>query len=543
MPDETSETSRGGPPPHLAGIVNHDMGDDQNTIFFAAVKTTRMPMIVTDPNRPDNPIVFANPAFITMTGYGWDELVGNNCRLLQGPDTDRETVAEVRRAIEQRRETSVEILNYKKNGAAFWNALFISPVYDADDRLIYFFASQLDVTRRRDAEEALRQAQKMEAVGQLTGGVAHDFNNLLTVIQGFGDIVLNNLERDDDAFDRRRAARSMRAILQAAERGATLTQQLLAFSRKQKLSGRVVNLVDLVDHLRPLIERTAGGAVTIDIRKGPATCNARIDPTQAELAIINILLNARDAMPDGGTVTIDIDNHHVAPGAPGSGEMEPGDYVAMTITDAGTGMSPEILARVTEPFFTTKDQGKGTGLGLSMVYGFMKQSGGALRLESEVGRGTTVTMLFPCENARVDAEATTAARALPDKRGTETVLVVEDQADVGDYAEAVLTEFGYDVVRADNADAALAVLDGDASIDLLFSDLIMPGGMNGVMLAREVKRRRPRIRVLLTTGYAESSIERVDARGAEFELIQKPYRRTDLATKVRQVIDGPTGVG
>ena len=174
MHSETSETPPGGPPPHLAGMANHDMGDDHNTIFFAAVKTTRMPMIVTDPNKPDNPIVFANPAFINMTGYGWDELVGRNCRLLQGPDTDRDTVAEIRRAVEQRQETSVELLNYKKNGAAFWNALFISPVFDAEGRLIYYFASQLDVTRRRDAEEGLRQAQKMEALGQLTGGIAHD---------------------------------------------------------------------------------------------------------------------------------------------------------------------------------------------------------------------------------------------------------------------------------------------------------------------------------------------------------------------------------
>jgi len=536
------EGTMGGPPPTVDGGKNSDMGDAHNGIFFAAVSTTRMPMIVTDPNRPDNPIVFANPAFINMTGYGWDELIGQNCRLLQGPDTDRDTVAEVRRAVEQRRETSVEVLNYKKNGAAFWNALFISPVYDPDGRLIYFFASQLDVTRRRDAEDALRQAQKMEAVGQLTGGVAHDFNNLLTVIQGFGDIILNQLEHPD-RLDAKRAARSMRAVLQAAERGATLTQQLLAFSRKQKLQGRIVNLLDLLDQLRPLIERTAGGTVTIDFKHTATLCNARIDPTQAELAIINILINARDAMPDGGTITIEASNRSVEAGDRGFGEMEPGHYVMLTISDSGAGMSPEILARVTEPFFTTKDQGKGTGLGLSMVYGFMKQSGGALRLYSEEGLGTTVRMLFPCENAKAEPQGAQPARGLQDKQGTETVLLVEDQRDVGDYAEAVLQEFGYTVVRADNADEALERLDQAGGIDLLFSDLIMPGGMNGVMLAREVKRRRPRMRVLLTTGYAESSIERVDARGAEFDLIQKPYKRSELATKVRQVIDGPTGVG
>ncbi|MGF7154403.1 histidine kinase famiy protein [Novosphingobium gossypii] len=542
MPDETPETLNGAPPPHLAGAANHDMSDDSNSIFFAAVKTTRMPMIVTDPNQPDNPIVFANPAFMGMTGYSPEELIGKNCRLLQGPDTDGDTVTELRRAIQQRRETAVEILNYKKNGAAFWNALFMSPVFDSDGNLIYFFGSQLDVTRRRDAEEGLRQAQKMEAVGQLTGGVAHDFNNLLTVIQGFADIVLNNLERDGE-LDRKKAARSMKAILQASERGATLTQQLLAFSRKQKLQGRVVNIIDMIDDLRPLIERTAGGTVKVDITHQESVCNARIDPTQAELAIMNILLNARDAMPGGGNVTIDVRNRSLDTGDQGFGEMEPGNYVMVTITDEGTGMSPEVLKRVTEPFFTTKDQGKGTGLGLSMVYGFMKQSGGSLRIYSEEGHGTTVRMLFPCENAKVEPQGAKAPGSHDDKRGSETILVVEDQIDVGDYAETVLAEFGYTVLRADNAKEALELLDGAGKIDLLFSDLIMPGGMNGVMLAREVKQRRPRMRVLLTTGYAESSIERVDARGAEFELIQKPYKRTELATKVRQVIDGPTGIG
>lgn len=542
MTDETAERLRGAQPPHLAGGANHDMTDDSNTIFFAAVKTTRMPMIVTDPNRRDNPIVFANPAFLSMTGYSWDELVGTNCRLLQGEDTDQDTIAEVRRAIEQKRETSVEILNYKKNGAAFWNALFISPVFDSDNKLIYFFASQLDVTRRRDAEEGLRQAQKMEAVGQLTGGVAHDFNNLLTVIQGFSDVLRNQIERDGE-FDRKKAARSINAVLQAAERGATLTQQLLAFSRRQKLQGRVVNLADLIDELQPLIERTAGGLVKVKILRRETTCNVRIDPTQAELAIINILLNARDAMPDGGTIEIEVKDRLIEAGDQGFGELALGNYVAVTISDEGIGMSPDVLKRVTEPFFTTKDQGKGTGLGLSMVYGFMKQSGGSLRLYSEEGHGTTARMLFPCDNAEAEPVGGRKSRSLADKRGTETILVVEDQLDVGDYAETVLTEFGYTVLRADNADEALALLDGAGHVDLLFSDLIMPGGMNGVVLAREVKRRRPRMRVLLTTGYAESSIERVDARGAEFELIQKPYKRSDLATKVRQVIDGPTGFG
>lgn len=532
-------TAPGGPPPHIDQSRDTAMTDQHNSIFFAAVKTTRMPMIVTDPRQPDNPIVFANPAFINMTGYGEDELLGRNCRFLQGPDTDPETVAEVRRALEQKREVSVDILNYKKNGASFWNALFISPVYDEAGEVIYFFASQLDISRRRDAEDSLRQAQKMEAVGQLTGGIAHDFNNLLTVIQGFTDILHAQL-REEAGVDPAKARRAVNAISQAAERGSALTQQLLAFARKQKLQGRVVNLNELVTNLEPLIEQTSAGRVQIETRLSQDICNARIDPVQAEMALMNLLINARDAMPDGGV--IHIESRICEVGEEDQGELKPGSYAELAVRDHGFGMSPEVLQRVVEPFFTTKEQGKGTGLGLSMVYGFVRQSGGALLIESKPGQGTVARMLFPCDAADADA-----AKAAPQVQGArargETVLVVEDQIDVGDYAQAVLEEFGYRVLRADEGRGALDILDREGPIDLLFTDLIMPGAMNGVLLAREARRRRPRIKVLLTTGYAEASIERVDARGAEFELISKPYRRTELAAKVRQVIEGPTGVG
>lgn len=538
------ETPGGGPPPHISETKSGDFTDQHNSIFFAAVSTTRMPMIVTDPRLPDNPIVFANPAFIQMTGYSEQELVGRNCRLLQGPDTDMDTVAEVRAAVAERRETAVEILNYKKNGSSFWNALFVSPVYDDAGELIYFFASQLDVSRRRDAEDSLRQAQKMEAVGQLTGGVAHDFNNLLTVIQGFSDVLSAQLARAADGarpLDVSKARQATDAIAHAAERGASLTSQLLAFARKQKLQGRVVDVNALVRQLVPLIERTVGG---VDVRLDLAddVCNSRIDPVQAETALLNVLLNARDAMPDGGVVTIATRTLTVD-GSEGLAELPPGGYVELRVSDQGSGMTPDVLSRVVEPFFTTKEQGKGTGLGLSMVYGFTKQSGGALRVESESGKGAVVRMIFPCVAAPAEPAGSQISRPLSPSRANETVLVVEDQRDVGDYAQVVLEEFGYAVLRADDAEEALAILDGDAPIDLLFTDLIMPGAMNGVLLAREARRRRPRLRVLLTTGYAESSIERVDARGMEFDVINKPYRRTELITRIRQAIDGPTGVG
>ncbi|WP_294327843.1 histidine kinase famiy protein [uncultured Sphingomonas sp.] len=526
-----------------AAMAGSEMHDPGNGIFFAAVKTTRMPMIVTDPNLPDNPIIFANPAFLSMTGYDADEVLGRNCRFLQGAETDPDTVAEIGLAIREQRQASVELINYKKNGSAFWNALFISPVLDGEQKLRYYFASQLDVTRRRDAEEALRQAQKMEAVGQLTGGIAHDFNNLLTVIQGFTDVLLNQMDRSD-ALNPDRARRSLRAVMEAADRGAELTQQLLAFSRRQKLSGRVTNIDDLVRALLPMLKRTIGDAgITIDVEPCGDHCNARIDPVQAEAAIIGIVMNARDAMPDGGTITISAQPVTLDGSDPRYGDKLQGKFVALSITDTGTGMSEEVRARVTEPFFTTKDQGKGTGLGLSMVYGFMKQSDGALHIESQEGSGTTIRLLFPAAGSVAEPIRHRRPRSDSDLRGTETILVVEDQQDVGDLAEAILKDFGYAVLRAGNGAEAIAVLESDAPIDLLFTDLIMPGGMNGVMVAREGRRLRSRMKVLLTTGYAEASIERVDARGTEFDLIGKPYKRVDLATRIRQVLDGHTGSG
>ena len=502
-------------------------------------------MIVTDPNQRDQPIVFANPAFLQMTGYREDELIGRNCRFLQGPETDRETVDELRAAIAEQRETAVEILNYKKSGASFWNALFMSPVFDDEGRLIYYFGSQLDVSRRKDAEDGLRQAQKMEAIGHLTGGVAHDFNNLLQVIQGFAEVLQFQLDRRSGQPSPD-TARALSSILKAAERGTRLTQQLLAFARKQQLHGRVIDLNEMVLSFLPLIERVIGdNAIELRLELAEGALNARIDSTQAELSVMNLVINARDAMPQGGSITLRTLRREVHRDEAVAGGLPPGDYAELAVVDTGTGMAPAVLARVTEPFFTTKEPGKGTGLGLSMVFGFAKQSGGALRIESEPGAGTTARVFFPlqlAEAARAPT-GTPTARPLLSTRGLECVLVVEDQADVGALAQHLLEDLGYRVMRAANGVEALALLDSAERVDLLFTDVVMPGGMNGVVLAREARRRRPRIKVLLTTGFADSSLDRLDTSGAEFESLAKPYRRADLAVRVRQTLDGPTGVG
>lgn len=515
------------------------VSDDANDIFFAAVEMTRMPMIVTDPRQPDNPIIFVNNAFINMTGYSRAEVMGRNCRFLQGPETDRGVVAQVRQAIAERREIATELLNYRKNGSSFWNALFISPVYGQDGELKYFFSSQLDISRRRDAEQALGQARKMEALGQLTGGIAHDFNNLLQVISGYLDIIQLALRSERPDLDR--VARSTDSIRKASGKAAMLTQQLLAFARKQRLEGRTINLNSLTEGFTDLVRRTLGGDISVETQLAPQLWNCRVDPTQMEVALLNVLINARDAMQGRGRVRIDTANEDLD-----SDEralqlgLKRGMYVSITISDDGPGIPPEILPRVMDPFFTTKEEGKGTGLGLSMVYGFVKQSGGAVRISSGPQGGTRVAIYFPATQEQVGGSFEYDSRQ-DAQGGKEHILVVDDRPEVAELAQTMLESLGYRVSMVHTPAEALQLLRSGPPVDLLFTDLIMPGNMNGVVLAREARRLQPAIKVLLTTGYASESIERHGA-DAQFPVLDKPYRHDELARKVRIVLDGATGV-
>ena len=519
--------------------------DDRGGVFFAAVEMTRMPMILADPRQDDCPIAFANNAFLDLTGYEESEVLNRNCRFLQGAGTDPATVKQLRDAIRDERAIALEILNYRRDGTPFWNAVFIGPVFDQAGTLIYFFASQLDVSKRREGEQSLRQAQKMEAIGQLTAGLAHDFNNLLQVLDG-------NLERlrarrhDDAAFERHLAAATM-----ASERGARLTRQLLAFARRTRLEPKGVDLGELILSFADLLETSAGSKVELHLNLQRRMPKIRIDANHLEMSLLNIVVTARDASSDGGAITIATRTIQLDSAATAL-HLEPGEYVMLAVTDEGTGMPPHIVARATEPFFTTKEIGRGTGLGLAMAHGFIQQSGGHLEIDSTPGLGTTIRMYFPKMQPEKEAgEGDTRLpgyhpRLLSNALPVPFILVVDDNREIAEMAGEMLVDAGYRVAVVHSAEEALEQFDqaqkaGDP-FSLVFSDVLMPGGANGLVLAEQVHARLPSLPVILTTGYNdEMSID--GPQSVAREVLGKPYKRSELIDRIQAALGTAVRIG
>jgi PAS domain S-box-containing protein len=392
-----------------------------------------------------------------------------------------------------------------------------------------------DVTIERETERQLRQSQKMDAVGQLTGGVAHDFNNILTVIMTTIEILA------DAVADRPHLAMIARMIDDAADRGAALTQQLLAFARKQPLDPRSTDINRLIMDAAKLLRPTLGEHMDIACVLDEATSPALVDPSQLTTALLNLAINARDAMPEGGKLTIrsgniTFDEMHADAQ---DDEVKPGAYVMVSVSDTGIGIPEAIRDKVFEPFFTTKGAGRGTGLGLSMVYGFVKQSGGHIKIHSEEGCGTTIKIYLPRADAQAEAR-TAAPPVVPSRGGREVILVVEDDALVRNNVIAQLESLGYTTFAAQDAAEAMALIEGGHPIDLLFTDVVMPGAMNGRQLAEQVVECRPSIKVLYTSGYSEDAVVHHGRLDPDVLLLPKPYRRTDLDRMIRLALDGST---
>ncbi len=381
-----------------------------------------------------------------------------------------------------------------------------------------------------DLNQKLRQSQKMEALGQLTGNLAHDFNNLLTVILGNAEHLAEKLSKNPEL-------RSFaEGTLSAAERGAELTKSLLAFSRKQPLMPKNIDVGQQILHMEVMLRRALGVHIKCNFTLGQDVWPATVDPAQLESAILNLALNARDAMPEGGSLTVEINNASLDKGyADNNEEVLPGDYVMVAVTDTGTGMTRDVVARAYEPFFTTKDVGKGTGLGLSMVYGFVKQSNGSMKIYSELGLGTVVKLYLPRAGTLQAAEGPSCDRiAAPG--GSETILVVEDDDMVRSYVDKELKELGYHVILVSDGPSAVEILRQPGEIDLLFTDVVMPGGMFGPKLAKEASRLRPGLKVLYTSGFSEKPVINHDQPDQDLQLLIKPYRRQELAAMLRSVL-------
>ncbi|WP_437203243.1 PAS domain S-box protein [Planctomicrobium sp. SH664] len=490
-------------------------------------------ILITDPKQPGNPIIYASPGVTRITGYTPAELLGRNPRALQGPETDRATAQRLHEAIAQGKPCTVEILNYRKDGSSFWNELSIFPVRNDDGLLTHFVSVQTDISARRRLEEQFRHAQKMEAIGQLAGGVAHDFNNLLTVINVYCELLLAQTPPGHPNYE------MLREIRKAGERSTGLTKQLLAFSRRQVLTPRLLDLNGVVRDTESMLRRLIGEDIELTTSLPGDLGQVQADAGQLEQVLLNLALNSRDAMPDGGLFTIKTKNVLIDEReAEMRQDLQPGPYVRLTITDTGTGMTPEVMAHIFEPFFTTKAVGQGTGLGLPVVHGIIKQSGGSIQVTSQPGQGTTVTIDLPRSDAPPLPEPKPAVNQ-PLPHGTETILLVEDEAGVRSLVGEILSSCGYHVLAAAEGHEALRIAENhDGEISLLLTDVVIPT-LGGRQLFDQIQVRRPEIRVLFMSGYMDDAVVRRGISRSDVHYLQKPFTSLELATLVRVALEGP----
>jgi len=486
--------------------------------------------------RYDATIEAVNPAWTTLLGWDERDLLGSAFMDLVHPDDVAPTLAEVEKLSQGL--TTLRFMNrYRhKDGSHRWLSWTAVPA----ENLIH--AVGRDITAEKEAaqaladtEEALRQSQKMEAVGQLTGGIAHDFNNLLTGITGSLELMQTRMSQgrmtDLDRY--------MAAAQGAAKRAAALTHRLLAFSRRQTLDPKPTDVNALVHGMEELVRRTVGPSVHIEVVGSAGLWPALVDPSQLENALLNLCINARDAMPDGGRITVETANRWLDDRIARERDMPPGQYLSLCVTDTGTGMAPDVVAKAFEPFFTTKPIGQGTGLGLSMIYGFVRQSGGQVRIYSEVGQGTTVCIYLPRHHGDVtDTEGMPDLAGAPRAGWGETVLVIDDEPSIRMLVTEVLEDLGYAAIEAADGPSGLRVLQSDARIDLLVTDVGLPGGMNGRQVADAARVTRPGIKVLFITGYAENAAVGNGYLDAGMQVLTKPFLMEVLASRIKDLI-GP----
>lgn len=500
-----------------------------------ALESITQGVTITDDQAPGNPIIYTNPAFAALTRYDAQEVLGRGLLSFFENDMAARIDARIQQARDEKRPWRFECSIKRKDGTSFLDSTATAVILDKEGVVSHSVTVHEDVTEVRQREELLLEAQKMESVGQLTGGIAHDFNNLLTAIKSNAEDLLEELKGNKILHSQ------VDIVMQAADRGAGLVAQLMAFARKQELQPKTVDVNELIGRFQKLLRSTLPAHIDIEVRTAPSLPAIYVDPGRLETAILNLAINARDAMPEAGTITIEtslrtLDADYAAEHI----EVQQGDYVLIAVTDTGTGMPPEVVERAFTPFFTTKEVGKGTGLGLSMVYGFVKQSGGHAMIYSELKLGTVVKIYLPALDQAAPSEEA-PKRANEAQRGNGSILLVEDDAIVRQSISAKLTRLGYQVVTAANAHDAIETLKINPYFDLVFSDVIMPGPMNGADLVREVRRRWPQIHVLLTSGYTESTVLGKIQLPTDVYLLSKPYSNSELSRVISEAISRPSG--
>jgi len=456
-----------------------------------------------------------------IKGYSPEEIVGQHfSRFYTEPDRANGKPLRALSIAREQGRYEEEGWRVRKDGTFFWASVIIDPIWE-DGSLVGFAKITRDITERHEAQLKLEQmqkqlaeSQKLDALGQLTGGVAHDFNNLLMIISGSVHALKRGIGSDT------KLQRAVSAIEAATKRGAALTSQLLTFARRQSVNPQVIDLVERINAVRDVLGTGVGGAVTLEFDVDPNIGTVMVDIAELETALVNLVINARDAMPEGGKITVAACNQA------SSGTADNGDYVAISVSDSGVGIAPDLLDKVFDPFFTTKPIGKGTGLGLSQVHGFAHQAGGTVKVTSELGKGTQVTILLPREHASAQLGDVDAVEG----GGSGTVLLVEDNPDVASVSISLLEQLGYTVRRVADAEAALQEIDRDG-VDLVFSDIVMPGKMDGLAFAHRVREIRPDLPVLLATGYSDAA---ANVRG-DFPILRKPYEIHELSRAIAKL--------
>jgi PAS domain S-box-containing protein len=517
-------------------VAEHERAEEALRLLGSAVEQSKESIVITDAHLdlPGPAIVFVNPAFTQMTGYTAQEVMGQTPRILQGRDTDKTVLSQIRQTLMRGDPFEGEAINYRKDGKEFNLQWHIAPIRNAAGAVTHFVAIQRDITARKRLEAQLFQSQRMETVGKLAGGIAHEFNSILTAIIGQSELLLGDLPA------RSPLARNAAEISKAAGRAATLTRQLLAYGRKQILQPETLDLNQVLANMQGMFHHLMGEDVAMQIVPGEGLQMVLADAGQIEQVIVNMAMNAREAMPGGGKLTLETANVSFDQESVGRyPELKAGDFVMLAITDTGAGMSEAVKARVFEPFFTTKDVGQGTGLGLSTCYGIVKQSGGHICVYSEPGRGATFKIYLPQVHSQARRPAARLdSRDLP--RGTETILLVEDDPALREMAGALLRRLGYTVWAAANGIEALSLKQQRhiGHIDLLFTDVVMPH-MSGKELADRVQATYPHTRILFTSAYTENAVVHQGMLDKGVALLQKPFTPSALACKLREMLDQP----